>query len=318
MIPLNSVPSCLENYIGVRCLTTNPKSGLWINDLPGINLRYAADIVDSDGNSGLQFLKEKVDFATMLVLQELSGAVLPYFRINSIMDQIKIGEWRSTFLAPANQFRGIKLKANKSRLLRIRVNAVRVKIQQTNFSGNIKIDNGNDFVLYPFTTDANGEAEIFPNYLSDTTDVWVLMDNTGINVNNTEVKTGCGCSTKSSKYITGNGWNGTGLSNTTYGIQVEAVAECSFDEFGCLIMSKLPFVILYRAGIEIVKEAITTDRLNSITLLDSEKADFLINDFTNEYNKHVKNLVDSLPELFKRMDDCCISCNRSKYVFGTP
>lgn len=318
MIPLNSVPSCLENYIGVRCLTTNPKSGLWINDLPGINLRYAADIVDSDGNSGLQFLKEKIDFATMLVLQELSGAVLPYFRINSIMDQIKIGEWRSTFIAPATQFRGVKLKANKSRLLRIRVNAVRVKIQQTNFSGNIKIDNGNDFVLYPFTTDANGEAEIFPNYLSDTSDVWVVMDNTGINVNNTEVKTGCGCSTKSSKYITGNGWNGTGLSNTTYGIQVEAVAECSFDEFGCLIMSKLPFVILYRAGIEIVKEAITTDRLNSITLLDSEKADFLINDFTNEYNKHVKNLVDSLPELFKRMDDCCISCNRSKYVFGTP
>ena len=84
MIPITSVPSCLENFIGVRCLTTNPKSGLWINDLPGINLGYAADIVDRGGMSGLQFLQEKIDFATKAIIQEIAGYSNSFFKINSI------------------------------------------------------------------------------------------------------------------------------------------------------------------------------------------------------------------------------------------
>ena len=97
MTPINSVPSCLEDFIGVKCLTTNPKSGLWINDLPGINLRYAADIVDSDGSSGLQFLKDKIDYATKLVVQELNAIALPYFRLNGLVDQIEAGVWKNTY-----------------------------------------------------------------------------------------------------------------------------------------------------------------------------------------------------------------------------
>lgn len=318
MIPFNSVPPCLENFIGVRCLTTNPTSGLWINDLPGINLGYAADIVDRGGMSGLQFLQEKIDFATRLVVQELSGAALPYFRMNSIIDQVHAGEWKSTFIAPANIDRGVKITANKSRLLRVRVNNVKIKIQQANYSGNIKCDDGVSFTLFPFTTDANGEAEIFPNYLSNTKDLWVLLNDNGINVNNSEVKTGCGCSSKASRYMTATGWNGSGLANSTYGLQVDATAECSYDEFACIISAKLPFLILYKAGIEIIKEAITTDRLNSITLLDTDKAQFMLSDFTKEYDKHSKMLIDSLPELFKRVDDCCIMCNQAKYVIGRP
>jgi hypothetical protein len=58
--------------------------------------------------------------------------------------------------------------------------------------------------------------------------------------------------------------------------------------------------------------------LNSITLLDSEKAQFLLDDFNTEYQKHLKNLINSLPELLKRVDECCIVCNQGKYIFGTP
>lgn len=318
MTHISSVPSCLEDFIGVKCLTQNPKSGLWINDLPGINLGYAADIVDRGGMSGLMFLKEKIDFATRLVFQEVAGYSINYFRINSILDQIHIGDWSNNYLAPAPASRGVKIKASKSRLLRVRVNSVKIKIQQASYSSDIIIDDGIDAQLYPFTTNSNGEAEIFPNYLSDSDAVWVLMDDTTINVNNSEVKHSCGCSSKSSKYLIAYGWNGSTTVNTTYGLQVDAVAECSYDEFGCIISSRLPFLILYRAGIEIVKEAVTTDRLNTITLLDTDKANFMLKDFTMEYEKHMKMLIDSLPELFKRVDDCCIMCNQSRYVIGRP
>jgi hypothetical protein len=118
--------------------------------------------------------------------------------------------------------------------------------------------------------------------------------------------------------MTANGWNGIGVSNSTYGLQVDATAECSYSELGCIISSKLPFLILYRAGIEIIKEGITSDRLNSMTLLDTDKAAYLIKDFTSEYEKHLKGVIDSLPELFKRTDDCCIVCNQSRYIIGKP
>jgi hypothetical protein len=315
MIPISSKPACLNNFIGVKCLTTNPVSGLWINDLPGINLSYAADISDT---TGLQLLNEKIDFATMLVLQELSGAMIPYFRQNSIIDQIQIGYFRNSYLAPAALNRGVHVKTKFSRLTRLRINTVKISIQQPLTPGVIVIDNGLTTESFAFTTDSTGNAEIFTNYLTNSTEAWILLDNTGINVNNSEIKSGCGCSSKATKYITASGWNGTSDSTSTYGLIVDAVAECSFDDFGCLLISKLPFLVLYRAGIEIIKEAITTDRLNSITLMDSEKAQFLLDDFNNEYQKHLKNLVNSLPELLKRVDECCIVCNQGKYTFGTP
>lgn len=315
MIPINSKPPCLNNFIGVKCLTTDPVSGLWINDLPGINLRYAADISDT---TGLQLLNEKIDLATRLVLQELSGAMIPYFRQNSIVDNIQVGYFRNSYLPPVALNRGVHLKTKFSRLIRLRINSVKIRIQEPLHAGSILIDNGLDVQTFNFTTDSNGEAEIFTNYLTNSTECWVLLDNTGIHVNNSEIKSGCGCASKATKYITATGWNGSSDSSSTYGLIVDAVAECSFDDFGCLLISKLPFLILYRAGIEIVKEAITTDRLNSITLLDSDKANFLLDDFNTEYQKHLKNLVNSLPELLKRVDECCIVCNQGKYIFGTP
>lgn len=319
MTPINTIPDCLKEFIGVRCLTVNPKSGLWINDLPGINLQYAADIVDSDGNSGLLFLRDKIEFATRLVLEEIAIASTRFFRINSIVDQIHVGEWATTNLTPSAGDRGVQVVTNKSRLLRLRINQVKVKTAQANYSHSFYIEPaGGNTETFNFTTDANGEALVVTNFYTDSDTAYVLMDNSTINVNNSVVKNGCGCSSKSNKHITARGWNGIGVSNSTYGIQVDATAECSYNELGCIISSKLPFLILYRAGIEIIKEGITSDRLNSMTLLDTDKAAYLIKDFTSEYEKYLKGVIDGLPELFKRLDDCCIVCNQSRYIIGKP
>ena len=311
------IPNCLENWIGVKCLTPS-KSGFYINDLEGLNLRYAADIVDSDHISGLEFLKSKIQFATALVLEDVKRYAMPYYRINSIVDELKIGEWDTAFLVPAPLDRGVKITARNSRLLRVRVNSIKIKIQQTNLTHSVEITDGTISTSYPFTTDANGEAEVFPDYFSNGNVVYITMNDTAINVNDSDVKTGCGCQSKSSNYLTGVGWNGTNNANSTYGLIVQANAECSLDEIGCILASQLTFPILYRAGLEIAKEAITTDRLNSITLLDTDKGNFLLNSFQAEFDKYMKNLVDGLPNLMKRIDDCCIVCNQSRYVQGIP
>lgn len=310
-------PNCLKDWIGVKCLTTS-RSGFYINDLEGLNLRYAADIVDSDYISGLEFLKSKIDFSTSLVLQDILAYAMPYYRINSIIDEIKVGEFNNQNVAPVALDRGVRLQIRNTRLSRLRVNTINIKIQQTNFAHSVEIVDGINSYSYPFTTDANGEAQIQPDYLSTSNIIYITMNDTNINVNKSDVKTNCSCSTKSSQYIVANGWNGSTMTNSTYGLQVYANAECNVDEIGCMLTSKLTFPILYRTGLEIAKEAATTDRLNSITLLDSEKVDFLLNSFKMEYDKHMKLLIDSIPQLLKRIDDCCIVCNQSRYVQGIP
>lgn len=312
-------PTCLNNFIGVKCLTTGtPTSGLYINDLEGLNLKYAADIADSGFISGLQFLNEKIQFATRLVIADLSRYALPYFRMNSIVDEIKVGDWTQNSLAPANFDRGIHLQIKKSRMLRMRINSVQIKLGQANTTHQLSIDDGINSKSWSFTTDNNGFAEIDLNYLSENKDVYIYMDNSSINVNNSSIKTGCGCSSKSGQFLTAYGWNGSSNSNSTYGLKVQAVAECNNDEFACILGGRLGLPILYRSGIEILKEAVATDRLNSITLLDTDKINFLLENWTTEYDKQMKLLIESLPQLLRRIDECCIVCNQNKYIQGLP
>lgn len=312
-------PTCLNNFIGVKCLTPGtPTSGLYINDLEGLNLKYAANIADSDFISGLQFLNEKIQFATKLVISDLTRYALPYFRMNSIVDELSIGDWTNNSLVPANVDRGVKIDVKRSRMLRINVSNIKIKLSNVATTHDVYIEDGINTTTYTFTTDANGEAEINLNYTSTTQTIYVYMNDTGINVNNSSIKNGCGCSSKSGQYISAYGWNGSGNSNSTYGLKVQATALCDNNEFACILGAKLGLPILYRSGIEILHEAVATDRLNSLTLLDTEKINFLLENWTAEYDKQMKMLIESLPQLLRRIDECCIVCNQNKYIQGLP
>lgn len=312
-------PTCLNNFIGVKCLTPGtPTSGLYINDLEGLNLKYAANIADSDFISGLQFLNEKIQFATKLVISDLTRYSLPYFRMNSIVDELSVGDWTSNTLAPANVDRGVHLQVKRSRMLRINVSNIKIKLGNVNTLHSVVVESGSVSQTFAFVTDANGDAEINLNFTSTTQDVYVYMDNSTINVNNSSIKTGCGCSSKSGQFLSAYGWNGSGNSNSTYGLKVQATAICDNDEFACVLGAKLGLPILYRSGIEILHEAVATDRLNSLTLLDTDKINFLLENWTAEYDKQMKMLIESLPQLLRRIDECCIVCNQNRYVQGLP
>jgi hypothetical protein len=198
------------------------------------------------------------------------------------------------------------------------VTNIKIKIGNANTSHSVVVESGGVLETFPFTTDANGEAEINLNFTSTTQDVYIYMDNSTINVNNSSIKTGCGCSSKSGQYLSAYGWNGSGNSNSTYGLKVQATAVCDNDEFACVLGPKLGLPILYRSGIEILHEAVATDRLNSLTLLDTDKINFLLENWTAEYDKQMKMLIESLPQLLRRIDECCIVCNQNKYVQGLP
>lgn len=310
-------PVCFDNFIGVKCLTQNPISGLWINNLPGLNLKYAAAVATNQ-QTGLELLQEKIAFATSLVLSELYGYLLPYFRVNSVMDESKVGDFAGTFLAPVAAWRGLQVTVRRSRMLRIRVTGIQVRIQETATLVSLKIVDGTTVETFSGTTDTNGEVFIPMDYLSKTQTIQVLMDNTAINVDNTAVNAGCGCGSKNGEFLFSQGWNGVTTSSASYGLQVQMGAECDLSQLACALQPRLGLPILYRSGVEVVIEAGTTDRLNGLTLLDDKKLEILHGEFTSSYDKQMKILAASLPELLKRMDPHCIVCNQNQYVESAP
>jgi hypothetical protein len=228
------------------------------------------------------------------------------------------GEFTSNFVLPEPLNKGLKIETRESRMLRIRVPRIKVKILETNTMGSVTIVDGLITTNYAFTTDANGEAVITPNYLSQTDLLYIVMDNTAITPNETEVKGGCKCFSKKTEFLIANGWNGANVTSTSFGLVAEVLAECAQTELACILANELRFAVLYRAGLEIVKEAKTTGRLNSVTLLDEEKITFLLQEFERRYTEEMQNTVTTLPVLFSRLDDVCVVCAQSRFVYGTP
>ena len=157
---------CLNNLVGIRCVNgPAPTSGLYIDDLEGINIRTASQIADSGYSSGLDLLTKKLSFAQKAIVNDIQGAFLPYFRINTLIEELKIGKFKTNYLTPSANARGIKFKNRNSRLMRTRIKTIEIEIQEADTTSNVVIQDGNDSTSFEFTTDANGKATVIAEYL---------------------------------------------------------------------------------------------------------------------------------------------------------
>ena len=310
---------CLNNIVGVRCAGgPAPYSGLYIEDLEGINLKTASDIADVRYHSGLDLILKKLAFAQKGVLNDIQGAFLPFFRVNTLIEELRIGEYKSTFSLPSPFQRGVKMKTRNSRLMKIRIKEVEIQIQEPDTTSNLLIKDGQEVTTYEFTTDASGNATVRTEYLSKTNEVFVVIEDDQITPRQTQLKPGCNCYNRTSEFLIGWGWNNEGQSSSTFGLIVQALAECDNEELICLMSSKIGFLILYKAGIEIVKEWIVSDRLNPVTIIDDGTEEFLLDEFERQYKKHKKTFVESVPRFMSTIDEVCVVCNQSKYYESTP
>ena len=116
--------NCLNNIVGVRCLGETSISGLYIEDLEGINLKTASQIADVRYQSGLDLIVKKKEFAIKSIKNEIQGAFLPYFRMNSMIDELLIGKYKETTISQSPLERGLQVKTRNSRLLRIEIKTI--------------------------------------------------------------------------------------------------------------------------------------------------------------------------------------------------
>lgn len=328
---MSNIPACLDNFIGILndcCNIEAPKSGLYINDLEGISSEMASKIADSENNSGLNLMRKKIDFATGLVIDDLRQYLMPRFRVDTVIDTLKAGIFSTNYMSVAQLERGLHIMKTRTNLQRLKVLSLNILTKTTINHKLIKILDGPKVTYYYADLVANKITTLQLNYVAYSDEIYILMDNSDVEVNDgifySRLNIGnCNCSRETRRNNYSNttdlivyGWNGIEDEDRTFGMEVRLTVECDLNLLVCSLGTHLRYLMLYRSGIELVKEWLTSPRLNEFTLLHADHVGFLLDSWKEEYDRRYKTLIQTIPSLIKSLDDPCISCRGLQYTYG--
>lgn len=342
--------NCLKDHIGVEnCTPTVPNSGIYINQLPGIELKMLDKLadeqqVDFDGvwddiqERAVRRLKSDIN----TIFEEQS------FKLKTLTQDFWMGhsiDASSTTLAGTN-YQGIQLELNKSTdkfvpstLQAIAVQSVDLYFTSTNATTIVVYDLDTGELLYSKVVAAPAstgwttinlyqsfsvdriflayDATLLDGVLMDTND----MENAAID--------DCGCAQYSSDSICddcGASLQGASATiaapttitegNDSFGLAVRWRVDCSFDRWICDNREIFTTALWYLLAAETTFERMYSSRLNEFTVFDKEKAEGLNALYEAKYRGGTVNEVEhrgELPMILQGINldpsDCCLMCS---------
>ena len=309
--------ACFDDYLGLKGITANPLSGLFINDLPGINFAKADAVRDSDYATGIDFINEKIDHSVALVADDLKHFMAPYFKFHSQIDHVLTDKYDDGYHTATAANRGLKVEKKASRLSKLYVNRVKV-LANSSGAYNLVIADGNETETFAVTLVAGEEQWVECNYTANRDIIYIYIDNTNLKPANGKVKSrACSSCGRRYKMMKVWGWNGTKTVASHYGLRADMSVICSDDDMACILRDRIKWPVLYKFGVEFMKEVQETDRLNYFTLVGREQAAELQEKFEAEYTRRFDKLCQTLPRFLRSVDLDCVDCNSAKFIQTT-
>lgn len=320
---------CLDNIIGVdkTCAPQAPKSGLYIQDLPGIDLKVADAVINSDYASGVRFLLSKIEFAKNLMLAQVRSQLQDKLRYGTILSNENIGyvDYSETIPADAGSLTGIQINVLDYSYFELYLQSFSVFATESKTINVYVYDliTGSLLDTFEAATIANTEVNVQVNktYYSQRKDLnlFICTSNNLGHYQARLTKRHCSsCSTGVS-----NGYANINASavidslpiidrnlqgaTSTGGLSISYSLSCSLEPFLCNMAGMLGFPLLYKAGSAIMDEAINTGRLNGIVLTKKEDWQTLKEDFEAQYISSIRALMSNI----KLPEDICFSCNNT-------
>ncbi len=335
--------SCLDNLIGISntCNGTPSGSGLYLNDLPFISIANAGSVIDSEYNSAIGFLEQKLNFAQKKTITELRTYLLPYMRHASVIENDVIGIYKEERKATASEpakYKGVNIKIDRYPYLSFNIGelmffgdtTVNTKVYIINHTTGKQIKEV-DIALVANEisyADINLEIPVKKQRLN----IGIYVDSSVTGFYSADLKRGTGCNQcdrtgrYTNQYMTVQGAEVTGTDNIplpgvtmtgneTHGLSIGYSLGCSSTEFICSISNLMAMPILYKAGEVIMVEMQVSNRFNSVIKLGSVDIEFLLQLYSGEYQKMYKDVTQNL----RVPQDICFSCNnRVKYQTNIP
>jgi len=335
--------TCLEDWIGVRgCSATAPDSGVYINDLAGVDLRIIDEIANEEQVNFSGVWDEVQTRALNRFQTDVIAGLSKKYRLKMVTQSVEVGKDINTgsTTASATQMRGFTLELlfpeenwyMNSNMQSVYVQRLMLYLPApTNL--NIKIydlDLGTTLYTKALTGVA-GWNEWNVNQTMTGNRLFFAYDATAVNsveLDITEFQAydwfcNCGGLIRGA-YSTVAAPTTIVNENTfnTYGLSGIFGVKCTYDKLVCNNKELFTQALLYCLGIELMTEVIYSPRMNRWTTTDKTKAKMLRQEYEAKYkggtiddsgivmgySGELSTVLDSI-QLNKQ--DCCLECNQN-------
>jgi len=338
---------CLIDYIGLKdCETDTSPSGLFINQLAGVELAMINSIADEDQADYLGVWADVQKRAALRFKNDVKALFAERYKLKQIYKSIDVGNIVdvNNVSSMSSEYKGFKVELNcsgsdyapsnlqvfyvqtiKFYSLTAAVTEVYIKDLDTNEylyqNTSYNAIAGWNYIQINQTYTAR---RIFINVYADlidlpTLDISTINNSLFYNCNDYDYCFDCGCGTVGK--ITGtvqdkNTEVFVDSPNNTFGVSAIFSIQCQFEPVVCNNLNVFANAWLYLLGSELMDERIYTSRLNEYTLFDKIKAKELKKIFEAKYKGGVVDEITYYGELNTtinsinlNLNDACLECN---------
>ncbi|MEE9571458.1 MAG: hypothetical protein V3W20_00245 [Candidatus Neomarinimicrobiota bacterium] len=305
--------NCLVGYVGLKKIVITPTSGLFINDLHGITTNQFETVRELDENDGiLESWNTLEDRAIRLLERDIMSNLKKYYQNHSIITSGLTGFVDDNTLVNhgGNVYAGWLFDmSDYSPSLKLEINDIRVHLTaDENFNVRIFDANTGEQLFIKAVTGTSGQniVKILQEYaVYNHNKIFVAYDTViPIRIFNDPTVPGLisqGSVNTSSTVLAEN------IDSSEVGMAVGFNVKCSIEEFVCSRLELFTEPLLYKLGIEYLKNSKYSEEFTRFNLLDTEQTNELIEEYTTQY----QDLLDSTFLDLKVPDDgICFICNK--------
>lgn len=313
------IPECYSDFITVKqaCDPVVPKSGLYIENLPGISVQSAARIATAKHQSAVDMIADKVIFAIQFLESEVQERMMYLgYNMPSVPNVREFcGLDKKTTIASAPLQRGLRIQRNNTLapFSMTYIETIYIKTDTTK-TATVEIQDKLGTVLQSYTasTLANELTEINADFSTSVNDIRVVMDNTDVQVYKSKCDNGSCChhlaSKKKWRFYNVVGWDGVRCDTKAYGLGVKAGIRCDLRELMCYLLPYIKYAVLYKAGSMILQELLASDRLNTVIVANKEWAAETIPQWDAIVMEKLDAVIPAALKQLKKRDMYCITC----------
>lgn len=289
---------CFDGYITIDNSTPS-KSGLYLTDLPGLNLSTLEGLVKSDQADYEALFANLYRNAQINLKIDVQKKLANRFHIDKKLITRETSEFKADYNSGA-ALAGVKLSVSLPKYARLQILSIGVNSENAHNSPEAEFfvykDNAQGDLLSTISSELNAgkntvqvyeefeEEELFIAYNPEDlslkkTQNRYYHDNIAIKGFSGDQLCGFPC------YY---GDNGSVQQINGGGLNVKFILYCSMEKFLCENLPLFQYALWYRLGVEIIKERIVSDRVNRFTVLTPEEAEKLMSVVNEDYMSAVE------------------------------
>jgi hypothetical protein len=331
---------CLTDYIGlVGCSDSEPESGLYINDLPGVTLESIAKIGNAEQETYLGTWNEIQKRGRKKFATRISAKLLERYKIRSITESVNLLRYIDTVnnqTALGLNWRGFTIELApkstqhfvSSAFQRIFIKELSLYFKQVSGSPValkvFDLDSGEVLGTYEITDPVIGWNTVSVNTSFNHYRLFAAFDATLVasvwqEISEFSINSFCDCvcsiygdcdarirGAKSATLDATLTDDDLTFDQNTYGLTGIFTIGCSYENLVCNNRQVFDTSLWYLMGVELMLERLYSDRLNRYTTVDLKTASELKDYFQAEFDKEMEIAVGGI-----NLDsaDCCIECN---------